>query len=223
MIISHSRRFILVKSRKTASTSIERAIIPQLDGNDIWTPISIPPVAGRNYYSAWPIDLMTAKLEWFRDLVGRDSVLHRRFFFDHMPLARARPMLPAAQFGSYRKYAFDRNPWDFLVSLYFFSRRKPPVAGWDFDRFLHEYPVVQNRSLYTEDDVVIADRVFRFEELAGALGEISAETGLSFASLPEDKRSYRGGTDYRSHYSASSRDLVAERWADTIALLGYDF
>lgn len=223
MIISHSRRFILVKSRKTASTSIERAIIPQLEDRDVWTPISIPPVAGRNYYSAWPIDLMTAKLEWFRDLVGRDSALHHRFFFDHMPLARVRPLLPAAQFASYRKYAFDRNPWDFLVSLYHFSRRKTPVADWDFDRFLNDFPVVQNRALYIENGAVIADRVFRFEELAGALSEISAETGLSFASLPEDKRSYRGGTDYRSYYSASSRDLVAERWAETIALLGYDF
>ena len=43
MIISHSRRFILVKSRKTASTSLQRAIVPQLEARDIWTPVSIPP------------------------------------------------------------------------------------------------------------------------------------------------------------------------------------
>jgi hypothetical protein len=30
MIISHSRRFIFVKCRKTASTSLEREIVPQL-------------------------------------------------------------------------------------------------------------------------------------------------------------------------------------------------
>ena len=223
MIISHERRFILVKSRKTASTSIERAIIPQLGRRDVWTPISIPPVAGQNYYSLWPVDVMTAKWEWFRDVAGRKSRFHHRFYFDHMPLSRIRRTLPAAQFSTYRKFAFDRNPWDFLVSLYAYRRRKPPVAGWDFDRFLHEGHIVQNRDLYTENGAVIADRVLRYEDLAAALAEMSAATGLSFDTLPEDKRSYRGGTDYRSYYSASSRDLVAERWAETIALLGYDF
>jgi hypothetical protein len=223
MIISHERRFILVKSRKTASTSIERAIIPQLGRNDVWTPISIPPVAGQNYYSRWPVDVLTAKWEMFRDLVGRDSALHHRFYFDHMPLARIRRTLPAGQFSAYRKYAFDRNPWDFLVSFYSYRKRKGEVANWDFDRFLHEFPIVQNRALYTENGAVIADRVFRFEELSGALQAIAAETGLGFDALPEDKRSYRAGSEYRSFYSASSRDLVGQRWAETIALLGYDF
>lgn len=223
MIISHERRFILVKSRKTASTSVERAIIPQLGKRDVWTPISIPPVAGQNYYSLWPVDWLTAKWSVFRDIAGRDSAFHRRFYFDHMPLSKIRRSLPAAQFTAYRKYAFDRNPWDFLVSFYFFRRRKGEVANWDFDRFLHDYPVIQNWSLYTENDHVIADRVFRFEELSAGLAEIAAETGLSFAELPDDKRGYRGVREYRSFYSASSRDLVAERFARTIALLGYDF
>lgn len=223
MIISHSRRFILVKSRKTASTSLQRAIVPQLEARDIWTPVSIPPLAGQNYYSAWPIDYLTAKWELFRDIAGRDSPLHYRFYFDHMPLSRIRDRLPAAQFAGYRKYAFDRNPWDFVVSFYFYRRRKGEVANWDFDRFLHEYPFIQNRELYTENGAVLADRVFRFEELGKATAEIGADTGLRFDHLPEDKRSYRVESDYRSYYSASSRDLVASRWASTITLLGYDF
>ena len=223
MIISHSRRFILVKSRKAASTSVERAIIPQLDPGDVWTPISIPPMAGRNYYSAWPVDWLTAKWSVFRDIAGRDSMFHHRFYFDHMPLAKIRRTLPAEHFTAYRKYAFDRNPWDFLVSLYFYRRRKPPVSGWDFERFLHDYPVIPTWDLYSEGGKVLADRVFRFEELGEGLREIAAETGLSFEALPDDKRDYRADREYRSFYSASSRDLVAERFASTIALLGYDF
>lgn len=223
MIISHSRRFILVKARKTASTSIERAIIPQLDANDVWTPISIPPIAGRNYYSLWPVDLLTAKWSVFRDLAGRDSAFHHRFYFDHMPMAKIRRTLPAETVSGYRKYAFDRNPWDFLVSFYFYRKRKGVVVDWDFDRFLNEYPVIQNRTLYTEDGKVIVDRVFRFEELAESLAAIAQETGLSFAALPSDKAGFRSGRDYRSYYTPASRDLVASRYAETIALLGYDF
>lgn len=223
MIISHARRFILVKTRKTASTSLQRAIVPQLGPRDIWTPVSIPPLAGQNYYSLWPVDCLTARWTLFRDLVGRDSPFHYRFYFDHMPLSRIRRRLPAAQFADYRKYAFDRNPWDFAVSFYFYRRRKGEVADWDFDRFLHEYPLIQNRDLYTENGQVLADRVFRFEELGQATAEMAAATGLDFGALPSDKRGYRASSDYRSYYSASSRDLVASRWASTITLLGYDF
>ena len=223
MIISHSRRFILVKSRKTASTSIERAMIPQLGPHDVITPISIPPVAGRNYYSLWPVDYLTAKLEFFRDLVGRDSAFHHRFYFDHMPLSRIRRRLPASQYNAYRKYAFDRNPWDFIVSYYHFRRRRGEVAQWDFDRFLHEYPIIPNWDLYTAQNRVIADRVFRFEDLDSALQEIAIDTGLSLSDIPRDKARFRSGSDYRSFYSASSRDVVAQRWATTIEFLNYDF
>ena len=223
MIISHSKRFILVKSRKTASTSIERAIIPQLGREDIWTPISLPQLAGQNYYSYWPADLLTAKWHRFRDWIGKDSLLQYRYYYDHMPIRRIKRTLSAARWLEYRKYAFDRNPWDVLVSYYFYRRRKGEVASWDFDRFLHEMPIEQNWCLYTENDCILVDKVFRFEELTSALQDIEAETGLVLGALPDDKRGYRAENDYRSFYSPSSRDFVAARWKKTIDLLGYDF
>ncbi|WP_395684580.1 hypothetical protein [Aestuariivirga sp.] len=223
MILSHSRRFILVKTRKTASTSLERAIIPHLDPRDTWTPISLPAVAGRNYYSLWPADILSAK--WFRarEWIGRDHWLHHRFAYDHMPISQIRRWLSADAFGQYRKYAFDRNPWDFIVSYWFFYRRKERASHWDFDRFLHEYPIISNWDLYTENGLVAVDKVYRFEELSSAVNEIAAQTGLALGILPEDKRNYREARDYRSYYTASSRDLVAARWDRTIQLLGYDF
>jgi hypothetical protein len=223
MIISHSRQFILVKSRKTASTSLERAIVPHLSAEDVWTPISLPSVEGRNYYSLWPIDLLTAKWHRFRDWAGKDNWLHYRYYYDHMPIRRIRQKLPARHFASYQKYAFDRNPWDFLVSIYFYMRRKGEVSKWDFDRFLHEFPIMQNWDLYTEDGKVAVDKVFRFEELNAAVKNIERDTGLSIGTLPEDKGGYRSDKSYRSFYSPSSRDLVAVRWKVTIELLGYDF
>ena len=50
-----------------------------------------------------------------------------------------------------------------------------------------------------------------------------SETGLDFGALPRDKANYRKEGSYRSFYTASSRDLVASRFAQTIALLGYEF
>ena len=140
-----------------------------------------------------------------------------------MPATRIARMMPAKPFASYTKFCFDRNPWDFAVSLYFYMRRKGDVAKWDFDRFLHEIPVPQNWQLYTRDNKVMVDKVYRFEDLQTSLQEISSFTGLSFAGLSHDKRSYRPDNDYRAQYSQSSRDYVAEKWKQTIDLLGYDF
>ena len=223
MIISHFRKFIFVKSRKTASTSMERAMIPQLGQEDIWTPMSLPAVEGQNYFSKWPPDWLTARSPRYRDWAGKDSALHYRYFYDHMPATRIARMMPAKPFASYTKFCFDRNPWDFAVSLYFYMRRKGDVAKWDFDRFLHEIPVPQNWQLYTRDNKVMVDKVYRFEDLQTSLQEISSFTGLSFAGLSHDKRSYRPDNDYRAQYSQSSRDYVAEKWKQTIDLLGYDF
>jgi hypothetical protein len=223
MIISHSRKFILVKSMKTASTSLERAIIPQLSREDIWTPLSLPKMKGQNYYSLWPPDWLTARWGRYRDWVGKESQLHYRYFFDHISIQRIASMMPASTFENYTKFCFDRNPWDFLVSSYFFERRKGKVVNWDFDQFLYEFSIVQNWELYTKDNTVIVDRVFRFEDLPSAIQEIQNVTGLSIDTLPNYKRSYRKDNDYRSFYSQSSRDYVAEKWKRTIELLHYDF
>lgn len=223
MIISHSRKFILVKSRKTASTSLEAAIIPQLAAQDVWTPISLPVMAGRNYYSLWPADVLTAKWNWFRDRFGKDNRFHHRYFYDHIAMSRIQRMLPAAQVESYTKFCFDRNPWDYCVSSYFYMRRKGRASKLDFDRYLHEFPIRPNWKLYTDGQKLLVDKVFRFEELSSAAAEIEAMTGLTLGELPALKRSYRPAEDYRSYYNQSTRDLVAERWKSTIELLGYDF
>lgn len=222
MILSHSHRFIFVKTRKTASTSLERALIPHLGPEDVWTPISLPAVEGQNYYSLWPADMLTAK--WFRarEWLGREHWLHYRYAHDHMAIRKIRRWLPTASFQTYWKFAFDRNPWDFSVSLWFYLRRKSRFK-LDFDEFLHDYPVIPNWDLYTEDGMVVVDRVFRFEELNAGVKQIEAKTGFSIGVLPTDKSGYREGRNYRSFYTPWSRDLVATRYNKTIKFLEYEF
>lgn len=222
MIVSHSRQFIFVKCRKTASTSLEREIVPQLTCRDIWTPISSPKRQGHNHHSAWPIDWLSAKSQWFSDLIGRDSPLHWRFFHDHIAAAHIARLLPRDIYRSYYKFCFDRNPWDFAVSLFHQKTTKRRFRH-DFDRFLHEFPIQPNWQLYTENDQIIVDRVFRYEEINSAVAEIATRLSLKLNLRAEDKGSYRKNKDYRSFYSQSSRDYVAERWKQPIAFLGYEF
>jgi hypothetical protein len=222
MIISHSRQFIFVKCRKTASTSLEREIVPQLSRQDVWTPISSPRREGNNHYTAWPMDWLSARSKRFSDYIGRDSRLHRRFYHDHIAAQRIANMLPGEQYREYFKFCFDRNPWDFLVSLFHQRAAKGRFSG-DFDRFLYEFPIEPNWRLYTIDDEPAVDRIYRYEDMDSSIADISFRLKLQLHMLQRDKEHYRTDKDYRSFYSQSSRDHVAERWSRTIALLHYDF
>lgn len=223
MILSHSHRFIFVKTRKTASTSLERALVPHLGPKDVWTPITLPEVKGQNYYSLWPPDLLSAKWHLARETLGREHRLHYRYAYDHMPIGQVKRWLPVQSFSEYWKFAFDRNPWDFAVSFWFYLRRKARFANLEFDAFLQDYPFPMNWDLYTEGGELAVDRVFRFEDLKAAVKQIEEKTGISIGPLPDDKSGYRDGQDYRNFYTPATRDLVAKRWEKTISLLGYDF
>jgi hypothetical protein len=222
VIVSHSRHFIFVKCRKTASTSLEREIVPQLSPEDVWTPISSPKRDGNNHHSAWPVDWLSARNKRFSDFIGRNSPLHWRFFHDHIAAARISNMIPGQQFQAYYKFCFDRNPWDFVVSLFHQKSAKGRFRG-EFDRFLYEFPIEPNWMLYTIDDVPVVDRVYRYEEIDNAIVDIGARLGLNLDMRRRDKENFRASKDYRPFYSQSSRDHVASRWSRAIALLDYDF
>ena len=211
MIISHSRRFILVKSRKTASTSIERAIIPQLgrarrlhaDLNSAAGWPAITTACGRSI-------CLTAKWEALsrprrpRQRVPLPLLLRSHAARPHPPHAAA------TQFAAYRKYAFDRNPWDFMVSYLFLpppqGRRR--AAGTSTASFMSIRSSPTGTS--TPSMAGSLPTACSASRICGcALRDIATETGLNLSDLPRDKGSYRSGADYRSFYSASSRDVVA--------------
>ena len=217
MIISHSRKFVFIKTRKTASTSVEHFLHASLNSRDIWTPLSNPRTPGHRYYSAWPPDWLAAKSSRFRRFIGKRSPLYRRYLADHSPILAALPLIGP----DYFKFCFDRNPWDFVVSLYFHQKAKGRTS--DFDEFVFNIPFVQNWTLYTIDDRPAVDAVYRYEDLGDSLKKVSERLGLVDAPLPAHKTTHRTEIGYRQYYSQRTRDEVAARWAKTIAYLRYDF
>lgn len=223
MIVSHSRQFIFIKCRKTASTSVERFLHASLCPDDIWTPLSNPVTEGNNYYTAWPVNRLASSSSVLRRLLGKRRFLKRATFADHAGIADLEQVLGGDLVNTYFKFCFDRNPWDFAVSLYFHHRCKGRLQAVDFDEFVFTYPIRQNSSLYSMGRKVAVDAVFRYEELEERLSELCQRLQLKPAALPADKNHRRPPGHYRQYYSQASRDEVAKRWHDTIRLLNYDF
>ena len=140
------------------------------------------------------------------------------------------------QFRSYFKFSFVRNPWDWLVSRYFWSANEQQVIDYSFRELLHRLqtgkplsPVApwlnaalqpQIRRL-TVNGRIAVDFVGRFENLQGDFDKLCRIGGLPTATLPHVFKTEHDR--YTRYYDAQMQQQVAELFADDIGEFGYTF
>ena len=229
MIVSHAHRFIFLKTKKTGSSSAEYALADLCEGDDIITPASRdeePERTGRraqNYMLPWskrsPVKVVRS---FFTDTPERYVG-----FYNHMPAARARPLLGRGIWDSYYKFAVERNPWDRQVSLYYW-RYPDPATRPSFSEFIENPRYVRkarNWRIYTINDQLAVDRIARYETLDHDLAAILAEIGIEARlTLPRLKSGTReGGPAYREYYTDRTREIVAGWYEKEIGVFGYSF
>lgn len=229
MIVSHRYRFIFLKTRKTAGTSIEIALSRFCGPDDIITPIWKEDEGTRrqlgyrgpqNYLA--PIGDYTLA-DWKNWLVKRRRKLR---FYNHMPASEIRFHVGQPVWDSYYKFCFERNPWDRVISQYFWRGRLRP--GQTMTGFLAtDGPALLRRSgyeMYTIDNRVAVDRICRYENLAEELETVRTRLGIPEPlALPWAKAQFR--TDKRSYneiLNASEKAKIAALFREEIDLLGYE-
>ena len=215
MIVSHEHQFIFLKTRKTAGTSIELALAQICGPDDIITPLA------------------DADEEIRRELGGRPPQHHtkpplRRNAHAHLAARAVRRIVGPRTFNSYRKLSVERNPWDTVVSLYFWINRDvaEPQPFHEFaqsERLAHL--ANRNAAVYRIDDAIVADTVLRQEDLTTGLADWWTETGLpGDPHLPRAKSGSRPRTaDYRDMYDDTTRDRVASAFSLMLADFDYRF
>ena len=135
VIASHQHRFIFLKTRKTAGTSVEIALSKVCGPDDIITEIS-------------PEDEALRQAAGGRAPQNFESPPLPRKAYNHMGAKRPRP--GGAGFADYFTFAIERNPWDAVVSLYFWKYKDRPELP-DFETYVQEIWIEQlanNRRLY---------------------------------------------------------------------------
>lgn len=230
MIISHEHKFIFLKTKKTAGTSIELALSALCGPGDIITPLTAVDEAlranGRGAQN-WRLH------GWWQ---SPRPLFKRRFlkftaedygFYNHMPADEAKALLNDDKaWRSYFKFAFDRNPWDRQVSWYHHRYRRndtpPPFAT-----FIHEdrRARINNYEIYSIGGQPAVDFVGRFETLEQDLRHALGQVGLKLeAALPRAKATFRpNALPYRDYYDGDTSLIVGDWYKREIALLGYAF
>ena len=228
VIISHEHKFIFIKTRKTAGTSIEISLATICGDNDVITPInradesnrkSIGGLGPQNYhlpYSCYQYD------DWLRLAYRRK----RKQFRNHNTASEVRSNIDSEVWDSYFKFCFERNPFDKVVS-HFYWLGGPEKFG-SFEEYVQggHLGLIKGYDAYSIDGVVAVDSVYRFEDLSGAMENISAQLGLKETlSLPE-QRAKSNTRDSSVHYeqvlSLEMKELVATAFAREISLMGYE-
>lgn len=228
MIVSHEHRFIFLKTAKTAGTSIEIALSGFCGPRDVITEIEDSDETirrGLGLRGPQNFRLPYSKFEtmdWLR-FVGRRA---RPQFFNHIPAAAARHLLGDETWTTYFKFAVERNPFDKVVSAYFYINRSRPRPWPPLSEWVCSDPgaYVRGFDIYAIAGHVAVDRVLRYEHLGPGLGEVAHRLGLPPIELPDAKRGFR--TDRRPYQELLDED--ARRWVEVayareIALLGYEF
>lgn len=148
-------------------------------------------------------------------------------------------VLGTDQWDHFFKFVFVRNPWDWVLSQFLAHDRASakPRQGpfqltaedidWLWDRLSwHNLDGTENyfqhSFVFDEQGRQIVDQVGRFENLQGDFDDICRQVGLPRIVLPRLNSTNRG-QDYREYYSDGARELVTQRYALDIELLGYEF
>lgn len=219
MIISHKHKFIFIKTRKTAGTSIEAYLKQFLGEDDIVSPDMLPKDYDPFVESLYQLKYFTiskrpAHLKAsLKALLGRDTTNRK-----HIPAVSIRSRVPKQVWNSYFKFCFEREPLDKNVS--FFKYRKEnhiPTLTWE--SFIKSRNFCYNYPQYTDfNGNVIVDYVGRYENLEEEMKYICGRIGIPYHGLPRENVS-KDRTSYIEFYDLEERKLIEQLFAKEVSKL----
>jgi hypothetical protein len=247
MIISHLHKFIFLKPRKVAGTSVEVALARHCGDDDIVTPISA-------FNPKWDEDQYAHP--------GKKWPGYGR----HATLRRVRKQLGQDLWDDYFKFTIIRNPWDLVVSQYHWATRTDegnPYKGavgrslkrfWTkphrvrknfwalsasmarsflrtdvvnfefFVKHMLRYYEPNDRFYFDRSGSVEFDFLIRYEDLQDDFTSVCKRIGLPPSELPSLKtKSRQVRRHYSTYYNDRTRELVAKMYHRHIENFGYRF
>lgn len=229
MIISHSHKFIFVKTQKTASTSMEIALSALCDKNDIVTPITLADEKIRQklgYSSPQNYRISFSKYT-LQDLYKLFTKGTFKTFYNHISCEEIQAILGKKTYNDYYKFCFERNPYDKAISLFF---HEGGYNKWQsIEQFIRQGGLkkIKGYDQYTIGKTLAVDAIFKFEDMETALQTISEKLNLKDPlKLPDVKLKSGFRKDTRSYtevLTETEKQLIDTIWARERVLMGYTF
>lgn len=229
MILSHRHRFIFLKTGKTAGTSVELLLRKACGPDDVITPVTpddeeLARAIGAPGPQHWE-PRRRSPSDWSRQRVRR---LLRRpprrppsTYWNHMPAAVVREVVGDDIWQSYHKVSIERDPWDKVVSTYYWSTRRGGRDRAALERACRN--AGKGWGIYTIDGEIVVDTMLHYEHLEDDLRRLFAHLGIDLAvELPRAKAGVRPeGLPATRVLTDADATVVAEAARREIEAFGY--
>lgn len=212
MIVNHQYRFIFLKTNKTAGTSLEIALSAFCSEYDIITPIS-------------PKDEEERVRLGFR---GAQNYVDKKLNLSlkaHSKAQEIKDFVGDEVWNSYFKFCFERNPWDKVISHYYW--RGGGIKYTSIGQYLKAGELLNIKAFnhYSIDGNVVVDQIYKYEMMHEALVDLSAKVQFpSVLCLPEYKAKSGFRKDKRPYQQILSDEeakLIAKVFHREITLMNY--
>ncbi len=221
VIVSHEHKFIFLKTRKTAGTSIEVFLAPLLRVDAIITPVAEVPHPARNFEQ--PRRRYRSLLAGSHVWEMQRDIERQRWFFNHIGARLIRARLGPRVWNSYYKFCFERDPWEKTVSWYHYRFAEEPDAP-TFAEYVKQGELPTDFDRYSLDGASIGvDFVGRFENLVGDLEHALGQIGLDVpVTLTKEKGRFRPrDASVQEVFDAEASARVEQVFSREIAAFGY--
>lgn len=166
MLLSHKYKFIFIKTKKTAGTSIEIELNKLMSKKDIVTPIkpSHPDHCPRNY------------------------ILGDKKLFNHIMISEVKKIIPKKIFDNYYKFCVEREPVDKCISDYFmlknssYHNQNNKNITWSDYINAGVFPIDTNKYTDSENNLCV-DKIIKYENLNEEIAILSKKLGFKLSEI----------------------------------------
>ena len=221
MIVSEKNKFIFIHIPRTAGTYVSREICKKL-GIKRW-----------REFIGEPKELINKE----GNSIGNSySGKYKKYESDkHITARKLSDRIGREKWKSYFKFAFVRNPWDRILSVYL--KRRKESSGLkevlfsdskiNFNIYIYlKYGVGVGKTKKQTDYImdgnnVIVDYIGRFERLSEDLNKVSKKIDLNI----DEGGVYdsTGGREYKNYFNRLSKGIVDKFCEKEIRNFGYNF
>ena len=124
----------------------------------------------------------------------------------------------------YFKFSIVRNPYDKMVSHYYWQQSIENNRYGSFDLFVndfYDYKTISNWKYYSINNEYIMDKVIKFENLQNDLNNLPIDIDIS--NIFEKSNTRPANIIYQELYSTASREMVEEQCFNEIEMFDYKF
>lgn len=215
MLVSHRKQFIFTKTSKTAGTSVEsyfeKYCMPEGEWHESPT-----------------------REEYVSDsgIIGyRGPNSKGKTWFNHMPAKKISELLDEELWNKYFKFTIVRDPFDKLISGFYFLLRNNTIqiddGNSEIDRFRMWVKVaggIVDRDKYLINGEECVDYFIRYEKLHEGIAHVCEQLSIPFisSSIPKYKTGIRSNKySINDFYDKNTIQTVQEKFAWEIQRFGY--